>query len=311
MPERKELLGIPAGVWIIAIAIIVVLTFPYWSPFLIEEPAVEYKYQTGLTAKFKIMDDTSSALVTANMKIEVFPSDIEAEDVYSKTFITKALTVASYDSVLGSWIASLDAGSYNILLTDTQGTQTRYPAYTGVVVPGTDNEEKEVWAEPSTLHINQRATETISKDIKAWNVTGSAYDISVSTINYTLYDKWRVTITFTPSGDSKYMYPGRVYFTEFTGLSAISASVDGQTASALLDKDASEDGLTGYYVEYTGDWLGGEVHTVVIVFDDAGTTLTAGTMTVRHTDFYAVHRDTGTTPPKWWTYYSTTITVEA
>ena len=302
---KKEFLGIPAGVWIIATVILVVITYPYWSPFFIEAPPTAYKYSTGLTAKFKVMDDTSSALVTANLKAEIFPATILETDVYSKTFITKALTVASYDSGLGAWTCSVDAGSYNVLVTDTQTTKTRYLTFDTITVGGTDNEDKETWAEPSTLHILQRATETISKDIKAYNATSFAYDITASTINATTYNKWRVVFTFTPAGEYKYLKAGKVFVSEITGLTPVSASVDGATASVMSDKDASDDSLVGYYVEYADDWEGGSVHTVTVFFEQTGT-VTAGTMTLTHADSYEVFR----TALKWWTYYTTTVTVQ-
>lgn len=291
------------GVLVIALA----LTTSIWYPMLTgPAPAVPAKYTTGLTAKFKVMDDTTSALVTANLKVEIFPTTITEDEVYAKTFTTKALTVASYDSTLGAWTASLDAGTYNILLTDTQTTKTRYGVYEGITVSGTDNENKETWAEPSTLHIVQRATETISKTLLAWNTTTEAYDITVSVIDYGDYNKWRVTITFATAGTDKYLKVGRIYMTEMTGISPTKAYVDGIEASVLSDKDASPDSLVGYYVEYDVDWEGGEVHHIVVYFEEVATP-SAGTMTITHADYYAVQR----TALKWWTYYTTTITVQA
>jgi len=308
MAEKKDILGIPIGYWVLACILIVAVLYPYWSPYFIPAPEeeVKYKYTTGLTAKFKVMDDTTSALITANTKVEIFPTTLKAEDVYAKTFITKATTVASYDSALGAWTASLDAGSYNILVTDTQTTKTRYGTFESITVSGTDDEEKEVWCEPSTLHVVQRASETISKTIMAWNATAESYSISVNTLNYTLYTKWRVTFTFATAGELKYFKEGRIYFTEMTGLTPTKGYVDGVEASVLNDKDASPDSLVGYYVDHDKDWEGGEVHTIVIFFEKTGSP-SAGTMTLTHADFYAVQR----TALKWWTYGTTTVTVEA
>jgi len=273
----------------------------YAAPVKIKPP----KYTTGLTVKFKIYDAATYTLKTANVQAEFYPTG--TEPLKTRTFTTKPIAVAAYDSVLGAWSAPLDAGSYLLLVKDVASPKTFYPEKFTVTVTGTDSEDKVVWLTPSTVNVLSRAGITISKTILAYNSSSGAYDITVTNMNYTLYSKWLVTYTFTISDvtTAKIIKNGRLYMTKITGLTPTSGSLDGTTATITEDTDASDDGQTGYFVTYTSDWNVGEIHRLDVYFEAAGAS--SGTLTLKAFEYY----DCWNTALRWWTDVTTSITVTA
>jgi len=264
-----------------------------------------YKYTTGLTVKFKVYDAGIFSLVTSDATIGFYAAGVDP--LGSRTFTTKPVATASYDSVLAAWTVPLDAGSY-VAFVQEGTTKVWYPESYTVTVYGTDNEDREVWLNPSQLNVYSRATPGLGHAIKAYNATSGAYDITQTTINYTAYDKWFVTysITVSDADTAKIIKAGRLYLTKITGLDPTSASVDGTVTAVNDDTDASDDGLTGYYVEFPLMEVG-EVHRVDVYFEDTGAS--AGTMTAKLWEYYACLR-TGTVI-RWWTLKTDAITVEA
>lgn len=302
MPEGQIKRSTVAVIVILAI----VLGLIVWQVYYAAPPKpTAYKYTTGLTVKFKVYDAGVFSLVTSDATISFYSAGVDP--LGSRTFTTKPVATASYDSVLAAWTVPLDAGSY-VAFVQEGATKAWYPESYTVTVYGTDNEDREVWLNPSQLNVYTRATPTLAKALKAYNDTSGAYDITVTTINYTLYDKWFVTysVTVSDANTASIIKAGRLYLTKVTGLDPTTASVDGVVVAVNDDTDASDDGLTGYYVEFSAMEVG-EVHRVDIYFEDTGAS--AGTMTAKLWEYYACMR-TGTVI-RWWTLKTIAITVEA
>jgi len=265
-------------------------------------PATPPKYTTGLTVKFKIYDTATYALLdTGDVSPEFYVAGVDP--IGTRTFATKPVAVAAYDSTLGAWTVSLDAGTYVVLI--KKDTTVIYPEVFTVTVPGTNSEDKEVWLEPSTLNVYEKASVTITTALLAYNATSGAYDVSVSNMNTTLYDKWLVTLMFTVSGTDKIIKAGRIYQTKISGLVPEEYSLDGAVKTTVLeDTDASDDGVTGYYCEFE-EWEGGEIHRLDLYFNDYGATGISGTITVKLFQYYECLN----TNLRWWTDQTSTISV--
>jgi len=286
----------------IALLLIAVLGIIYWQAIYVP-PTAKPKYTTGLTVKFKIYNPAIYSLETTNVLVEFYPS---GTNPFTRTFTTKPIATASYDTTNAYWSVPLDAGSYVVLIKDAASSPSFYPQTYSVTVPGTNSEDKEVWLNPSQLNVYDRATITLAKSILAYNSTSGAYSISVSTMNITAYSKWFVTYTMTVSDHdtSKVIKAGRLYLTKISGLTPVSASVDGAVASIGEDTDASDDGLTGYYLELS-EMQVGEVHRVDIYWEASGAS--TGALTAKVFEYYDCLR----TALRWWTDQSISITVEA
>jgi len=305
MPEE---LKIKRSTLAVALILIIVLGIIVWQVYYAAPPTpAKYKYTTGLTVKFKIYNPAIYALETTNVQVEFYTSGVNP---FERTFTTKPVATASYDDTNAYWFVPLDAGSYVILIRDTASSKSFYPEMYSVTVPGTNSEDKEVWLSPSQLNVYDRATITLAKAILAYNATSGAYDISVSTINITAYDKWRVTYTITVSDadSSKIVKAGRMLLTDITNLIPVSASMDGVSASVTKDSDASDDGISGVYYIETSAMEVGEVHRIDVYFEESGTAST-GTLTAKLYEYYACLRS-GTTL-RWWTDKTITLTVES
>jgi len=300
MPEEIKVSKTTLAV--IALILLLIGVF-YYQYYYAAPPAAPPKYTTGLTVKFKIYDAATYALITSNVAPTFYSTGVDP--LGTRTFTTKPVAVAAYDSTLGAWSVPLDAGSYVILIKDTAGSKTLYAETYTVTVSGTDSEDKEVWLEPSTLNVYSRATLTIASSILAYNDTSGAYDISVSNINITAYTKWIVTYSFTisDSDTSKIIKAGRLYLTKITGLTPTSASLDGATAAVNEDTDASDDGMTGYYIPFDTDWEVGEIHRLDIYFEAAGAS--TGTLTLKAFEYYECLN----TNLRWWSDQTSTISV--
>ena len=242
------------------------------------------KYTTGLTVKFKIYDTATYALLdTGDVSPEFYASNVDP--IGTRIFSTTPVAVGAYFSTGGYWTVPLDAGSYVVLI--KKGTTTILPEKYSVTVSGTDSEDKEVWLNPSTLNVYEKATVTITKTYIAYNATAGTYSISVASINTTKYDKWLVTLTFSVSGIDKIVKAGRIYQTKISGLVPEEYSLDGAVKTTVLeDTEASDDGMTGYYNEFA-EWTGGEMHRLDLYFNDYGVTGISGTITVKLFQYYA------------------------
>ena len=258
------------------------------------------KYSTGLIAYFQIYDKTGASFITSDASPEFYST---GEEPFAYTFTGSPLTVGAYDSVKGAWKTVLDSGSYLLLVKDTASTKTKYPELVTVTVPATDNEDREVSIDPYMVTLVQRASVSISTTIKAYNSTSGAYDISVSNINITAYDKWLTTYEFTIAGTDKVIKAGRLYITKISGLIPKKAYLDGQEVSIVEDADASDDGMSGYYIAFVNDWKGGEIHRLDIYWEDVGAS--TGTLKLTLFDYYACLN----TDLRWWTEETASITV--
>ncbi len=185
----------------IAVSLIVVagifVAFNYTTLFPSSVVGIE-KYQEDLITQFRVFDSTAQTTLTSNVLPE-FYADGTNPLIFG--FLTTPTVVGSYDSTLAAWTAVLDKGDYEILVKDTAGSKTKYPAYEGVSVPGTDLADHKVVLSPYQVNMVKRATVTVTPTMYAYNLSSGAYDISVSTtLNSTAYDRWRLHIEFTVGG---------------------------------------------------------------------------------------------------------------
>jgi hypothetical protein len=291
---------------ILAIIAIAVISYPYWSPYIIPPQREVYKYTTGLTVKFKIYDVAGKALITSNVLPEFYSA---GDNPFARTFTKSAIAVAAYETTNAYWSVPLDAGTYTLVIKDTSSpTKTKYPVKITVTVSGTNDENKEVWLTPSIINMDTRATSTIATPtIKAYNETSGAYDITVTAISITAYDKWRISYEISVSGGTdKVVYAGRYYWTKISGLIITQAYLDGSEVPVVEDTEASDDGLTGYYISF-GNLKAGELHRIDIYVEDVGAS--TGTLQLKQYEYYACLRS-GTTY-RWWTDVTKDITVQS
>jgi len=277
----KRLLGT------LVIAILVAALIFYGIPYIqqlmvVPEEKLPYLYTEDLTVGFKVMDDTSSSLLTSDISPKFY---VAGTNPFDYVFTESALSVGTYDSQEGEWVAVLDAGSYVLLVTDEAATKTKYPVKVTVTVPGTNDEDMEVKLNPYMVHMIQRATPSISTSIYAYNETSGAYDIDESStgVNVTAYSKWLVEARISVAGLNKKILAGRIYITQYTGISAAKAYVDGIQVGVYLDDDSSDDGMSGYYLEFP-DWQAG-THLVQIYLQKTGSP-SAGTITLTLFEYY-------------------------
>lgn len=288
----------------IIVLLVAVLLF-YGIPYLQQMAAITppapaaYLYTQDLTVGFKVMDDTTASLLTADIKPLFYTA---GTNPFSYTFVGSPLAAAVYDSTKGMWTTVLNMGSYVALVTDEAVSKTKYPAKVSVTVPGTNNSKMEVMLSPSMLHMVQRASPTITSTIYAYNATSGAYDITVSNINVTAYDKWQIEYRFTIAGIGKLIKGGRIYLTTYTGLTITQAVLDGTPVSVYTDTDSSDDGLVGNYVIFP-DWMAG-THHLVIYIQKTGSPA-EGTYTLKLFEFYECLNPA----LRWWTDATREISV--
>lgn len=288
---------------VIGFAVVGFLVYDFYYTHIYVGPTV-WTYTTGLKAQFNVQDKTSAALLTSGLSPTVYPagSDVLGYEVIPEP---ESVTIASYSNTMGAWFAVVDAGSYLTLLKESGTPATYYPETLDVSVAGSNEKDRATWFEPSTASLWQRATVTISPTIKANKTAG--YDTTVTTLNYTTYDTWRVTYEFSVAGTNKIVKSGRLLVGEYTGLAVDGkAVVDGVETPVLTDKDATDDGMSGYwYVEFD-EWEGGTIHRFDLYLKESGTP-TAGTLTLTCYEYYACLND----DLRWWTDETKDITVEA
>jgi len=250
----------------------------YFRPARVVPPT--YLYTQDLTVGFKIMDDTTSSLITSDVSPKFFTV---GTNPFAYAFVGTPIGAATYDSTEAEWIAILDAGSYVLLVTDEAASKTKYPVKVTVSVPGTNDTDMVVKLDPYMIHMVERATPSISTAIYAYNSSSGAYDISAANLNVTAYSKWLVEARITVAGLNKIIKAGRIYLTQYTGITVATAYVDGAQTSVYLDSDSSDDGMTGYYILFP-DWTAG-VHHVQIYLQKTGSP-SSGTITMTLFEYY-------------------------
>jgi len=296
--------GIVVGGLILAI---ILAGLFYFIPYALQQVSPQApkitpppKYSTGLISYFQIYDKTGATFVTSDVSPEFYSA---GDNPFAYTFTASPISVGAYDSVKGAWKTVLDAGSYKLLVKDVASTPTKYPELVTVNAPATDSEDREVSLDPYMINLVQRAGVSIATTIKAYNSTSGAYDISVTNINITTYDQWLTTFEFTISGTNKVIKAGRLYITKITGLVPEKAFLDGKQVAIVEDTDASDDGMTGYYVVFNTAWNGGEIHRLDVYWKDIGAS--TGTLTLTLFDFYkCLNPDL-----RWWTSETASISV--
>ncbi|MEM2445413.1 MAG: hypothetical protein QW734_02000 [Candidatus Bathyarchaeia archaeon] len=298
MPEEVK---IKTSTLAVVLLLLIVIGIIAYQAFYAAPPTAppKYKYTTGLTVKFKIFDAGKSQLVTS-ATVQFYPS---GSNPFARTFTTKPITSASYDSTNGYWTAPLDAGSYVVLITGVSGA---YPEKITVTVPGTNSEDLEVWLQPSQLNVYSRAALSDSSAILYWS--GSAW-LPDSRINITKADKWMVTYTLMVSEDSApygVIKAGRIYITKINGLTPTSASLDGSVVAVNEDTEAGDDGITGYFITFS-EFSAGEIHRLDITFEETGTVTVPATMTFTVFEYYECLRTTLRT----WSPITEAITVSS
>jgi hypothetical protein len=287
------------------------LTYSYFAP------AAPGKYSAGLLSKMRVQDDTSGVLVTANINVGYYAQDTDTSGrpVFARYSTLNPTTSSAYDATKGFWIASVNSGAYSLVVYDTRGlSATLYPTKLSVAVPTTDNENLEVIPNPSTAHLFERATIAQALAITGYNTTGgfSAANIDVRAgTGKNNYTSFRLEYTFTLTGLNKIVEGGRIYLTKITELPVTRVLVNGAEVAIGEDTTAGEDGLTGYYVEFT-DWLGGATATPTVVYCTVYLTYSGGlsadtSVKMTLADYYEVQRTT----IKWWTYTTVTTVVDA
>ena len=276
----KRLLGsLLIAIFVVAFIIYLPAIVQYLQPAKVA-PAPTYKYTEGLSVQFRILDETSSSLITSDVLPQFYAP---GTNPFAYVSVGSPVSVGSYDSTEGEWIAVLDAGTYVLLVTDQAASKTKYPVMLTVTVPGTNDTDMEVKLQPYLVRMVQRATPSISTTIYAYNETSGAYDISASNVNVTQYSKWLVEARVTVAGLNKAIKAGRIYLTQYTGLTITQAYVDGVQTGVYLDDDSSDDGMTGYYISFP-DWMAG-THHVQIYLQKTGSP-SSGTITLTLFEYY-------------------------
>ena len=258
------------------------------------------EYTSNLIAFFQIYDRTNGQFITTDVSPEFYST---AENPFAYSFVGSPFAVGAYDSTEGAWKTVLDQGSYLLLVKDTSASPTKYPVLMTVNVPATSDDKRKTSLEPYMISMEQRASVTMSVSILAYNSATGAYDTSVSDINITTYDKWLTTLEINIAGTDQVIKAGRIYISKISGLIPEKAFLDGQQVAIVEDTDGSDDGMTGYYIEFPSDWKGGEIHRLDIYWKDVGAS--TGTLTFTLFDFYqALNPDL-----RWWTNPSTSVNV--
>ena len=298
----KKLLGT------LVIAILFAAFIFYGIPYIQQMAAVRgptppavYQFTEDLTVGFKILDDTSGSLLTANVKPAFYTA---GSNPMEYTFTDTALVVGTYVSADAEWQTVLDMGSYVLLVTDEAGSKTKYPTVTAVSVPGTNETDMHVVLHPYMIHMVQRATPSISNSIYAYNSTSGAYDIDVTSagVNVTAYTKWLIESRINIAGLNKKILSGRVYLSQYTGLTITSAYLDGTQVPVYTDSDSSDDGQIGTYIEFP-DWEAG-AHYIQFYVQKSGSP-SSGTWTETLFEYYACLK----TDLRWWSDTTASITV--
>lgn len=264
-------------------------------------------YSQGLTASFKILDTTTSSLVTTGNAVFYSTSD----DPFALVSTATPVGFGAYDAVSGAWIAAgLNAGTYNVVIYD--GTSV-YPLKTSVTVPPATTTDLEVNLNPYMLTVTERSTPTIVGSIAKYESATGLYNSTtngmtpITAITSTgIDDRWQITYIVSAPGLYSVVESGRLYVTALTGFSVTGVTVNGQPVSLSVDSDASDDGLTGLYIAYP-DMPGGSNAMIQITMQRTSATVSAGTFTATIIEQYENHNPL----LRYWSDVSTDITVDA
>ena len=104
------------------------------------------------------------------------------------------------------------------------------------------------------------------------------------------------------AGLNKKIMAGRIYLTQYSGISISKAYVDGIQTGVYLDDDSSDDGMSGYYISFP-DWEAG-THHVQIYLQKTGSP-SSGAITLTLFEYYACLN----TDLRWWTDQTASINV--
>ena len=219
------------GLVLILVAVIALYTIPevieYFSSLYAAPTPVTYRFTTGLRAKLTIINGTSGSTLTSGVLVNVYSF---TENPFAYKYVGSPLYTAVYDSTEGAWvIGGIDAGTYVLVIYDSSGTMA--PLKEIITITGTDNEDREVWVEPSSFTIYNIADVTVV-DYDIANLTASlgavdtvhcTYDGTHEGINgtdsgaYGQGDYWRITYDISVSAGvlqtEKAEAPIRIYFT--------------------------------------------------------------------------------------------------
>jgi len=250
-----------------------------------------YLYNEDLTVGFKVMDDTSASLLTSDIQVLFFTA---GSNPLSYSPLAMPITAAAYDTVKSMWTVVLDAGSYVVLVTDAQVAPDKYPTIATVTVPGTNSTDMEVMLRPAMLHMVQRATPTISAAVYGYNSATGTYELDEDGIDITAYDRWQVEYRISIAGLNRAIKGGRFYLTSYTGLTVVSATLDGTAVPVYTDVDSTDDGQIGNYITFP-DMAAG-THLLVVTIAETGTPA-AGTYTLTMFEYYQCLNPA----LRWWT----------
>ncbi len=288
-----------------ALIILVVVFGVYFGYQILHQMALmtaKEVYEENLTVYFRIVNETSGQTITSGVTAKLYPADANPMARLSSERGTHIAT-ATYSSSAGAWVfGGIDAGDYKLLVYYGENT---YPTLLDVTVPSTTDTDRETWLDPSTISLYARATITVTSSVEAYDESTNSWT-SVSDINVTSYDKWRVTYTIKVSGVDNTIIkaPIRLYFTELDELTITSCKFDGAEKSLTLDDEVASDGLRGYYFEIKSDMEPGDIHTVVVVIEETGTLTSSTTFTFTVADYYPCQY----TALKFWSYATSSIT---
>jgi len=267
----------------LVVAIVIAWLLFYGFPLLTElyappKPPV-YRYITGLRAKFTVINATSGKALTTGILAKVYSA---GENPFAYGYTGAPVFTASYDSAEGAWvIGGIDMGSYVLVISDTSTKAKIHPVKTAIDVPGTNEEDREVWIDPASIKIFNIATITVV-DFDVANLTSSkgavskvhlTYDGTKEGINgtdsgkYGQGDYWRITFDISVSAGvtepERLLGPIRIYFTNLKEhFTFDQLLIDGTAYTLNVDDDATDDGYSGLYVEIAGPWKNGESHTI-------------------------------------------------
>jgi hypothetical protein len=214
------------------------------------------QYTQGLTAHFKINDAVDGALVTSNVAPTFYNS---GANPLSATSSDVSVTSAAYSSP--NWQATLNAGSYSLLITDTNENKY-YPLLQTVSVPSTNTVNQltgdvSVMLTPAVLQLTQRATPTMTATIKAYDSDTHLYSIATSTLDFSTNGtytstKQDVKIAIDVGGSiGQKIAAGRIYLPVITGISYSGVTINGVATTLASDLVGTADGVSGQYVTFS------------------------------------------------------------
>ncbi|RLI43646.1 hypothetical protein DRO59_00145, partial [Candidatus Bathyarchaeota archaeon] len=137
-----------------------------------------------------------------------------------------------------------------------------------------------------------------------YNTATGAYDLDETSVgvNVTAYDKWLIESRINIAGLNKKILGGRVYLSQYTGLTITSAYLDGTQVPVYTDSDSSDDGQIGTYITFP-DWEAG-THYLQLYVQKSGSP-SSGTWTLTLFEYYACLRS----DLRWWSDATASISV--